>query len=490
MAFARLSGLPRSFKKYLLLLGFVLLLIFAWNSLRRTPRDLFRNGDMTDNEDMTDNGDKTESKFPTSGISPAWSDRRKHSRSQRHWGKIDAFNGLIRINTGQVSQYDMKKNTHKEGQGKVGETAMKTGEISRGTQELEGNRNSETAMILTSRILSIGQGVKSAHNDGHFGKLLNASKSVIRSVLSNNTRQRFKPSEVSHNGAESKTLKKSVEKSLNISHGKKHELLPAKDQFKHFKHESDNKNRTLLEGYLNVHTWYDICSASLDSLRNFLLFPIAPNSRNYTSTMNVTLSRMDSGQRLFGYLSPPASGNFSFSIRSRGNAELWLSTDKSREKLRVIARKISEGTFPGTNPEIFTGSNRKISTSVELNSGEFYYIEILHKHGEARNDYLEVLWKNSVASMFSPIQSSSLIAIRDSSIKSERYQYRDILIKSFARDDSMVSGQASDDSSSSKSLSVEGYMVMKDELNDVLPVCKYRPSYLVRHKLVRFQVRD
>ena len=484
MAFARLSGLPRSFKKYLLLLGFVLLLIFAWNSLRRTPRDLFRNGD------MTDNGDKTESKFPTSGISPAWSDRRKHSRSQRHWGEIDAFNGLIRINTDQVAQYDMKKNTHKEGQGKVGETAMKTGEISRGTQELEGNRNSETAMILTSRILSIGQGVKSAHNDGHLGKLLNASKSVIRSVLSNNTRQRFKPSEVSHNGAESKTLKKSVEKSLNISHGKKHELLPAKDQFKHFKHESDNKNRTLLEGYLNVHTWYDICSASLDSLRNFLLFPIAPNSRNYTSTMNVTLSRMDSGQRLFGYLSPPASGNFSFSIRSRGNAELWLSTDKSPEKLRVIARKISEGTFPGTNLEIFTGSNRKISTSVELNSGEFYYIEILHKHGEARNDYLEVLWKNSVASTFAPIQSSSLIAIRDSSIKSERYQYRDILIKSFARDDSMVSGQASDDSSSSKSLSVEGYVVMKDELNDVLPVCKYRPSYLVRHKLVRFQVRD
>ena len=466
MAFARLSCLPRSCKKYLLLLGFVLLLIFAWNSLRRTPRDLFRNGD------MTDNGDKTESKFPTSGISPAWSDRRKHSRSQGHWVKIDAFNGLIRINTDQVSQYDMKKNTHKKGQGEMG-------------------GNSETARILTFDIKpSIGLGVKSAHNDGDLGKLLNASKSVIRSVLSNNTRQRFKPSEVSHNGTESKTLKKSVERSLNISHGKKHELLPAKDQFKHFKHESDNKNRTLLEGYLNVHTWYDICSASLDSLRNFLLFPIAPNSRNYTSTMNVTLSRMDSGQRLFGYLSPPASGNFSFSIRSRGNAELWLSTDKSPEKLRVIARKISEGTFPGTNPEIFTGSDREISTSVELKSGEFYYIEILHKHGEARNDYLEVLWKNSVASTFAPIQSSSLIAIRDSSIKSERYQYRDILIKSFARDDSMVSGQASDDSSSSKSLSVEGYMVMKDELNDVLPVCKYRPSYLVRHKLVRFQVRD
>ena len=466
MAFARLSCLPRSCKKYLLLLGFVLLLIFAWNSLRRTPRDLFRNGD------MTDNGDKTESKFPTSGISPAWSDRRKHSRSQRHWGEIDAFNGLIRINTDQVAQYDMKKNTHKKGQGEMG-------------------GNSETARILTFDIKpSIGLGVKSAHNDGDLGKLLNASKSVIRSVLSNNTRQRFKPSEVSHNGTESKTLKKSVERSLNISHGKKHELLPAKDQFKNFKHESDNKNRTLLEGYLNVHTWYDICSASLDSLRNFLLFPIAPNSRNYTSTMNVTLSRMDSGQRLFGYLSPPASGNFSFSIRSRGNAELWLSTDKSPEKLRVIARKISEGTFPGTNPEIFTGSDREISTSVELKSGEFYYIEILHKHGEARNDYLEVLWKNSVASTFAPIQSSSLIAIRDSSIKSERYQYRDILIKSFARDDSMVSGQASDDSSSSKSLSVEGYVVMKDELNDVLPVCKYRPSYLVRHKLVRFQVRD
>ena len=478
MAFPRLSGLPRSCKKYLLLLGFVLLLIFEWNSLRRTPRDLFR---------------KTESKFPTSGISPAWSGRRKHSRSQRHWGEINAFNGLIRINTDQVSQYDMKKNTHKEGQGEMDEKAMKTGEISRRIQELEGNRNSETARILTSDIKpSIGLAVKkSVHNDGNLGKLLNASKSVSRlgTAISNNTRQRFKPSEDSHNG-ESKTFKNSVERSLNISHGKKHKLLPAKDQFKNFKDESDNKNKMLVEGYLNMHTWNDICSASLDSLRNFLLFPIAPNSWNYTSTINVTLGRMNSGQRLFGYLSPPASGNFSFSIRSRGNAELWLSTDKTRGKLRVIARKISEGTFPGTNPEIFKQSNRNISTSVELKSGEFYYIEILHKHGEARNGYLEVLWKNSVASMFSPIQSSSLIAIRDSSIKSERYQYKDILIKSFARDDIMLSGQASDDSSNSKSLSVEGSMVMKDELNDVLPVCKYRPSYLVRQKLVRFQVRD
>jgi O-glycosyl hydrolase len=92
------------------------------------------------------------------------------------------------------------------------------------------------------------------------------------------------------------------------------------------------------------------------------------------------------GARIRGYITPAASGSYTFYLASDDNAQLFLSTsDNPANKA-----KIAEVT-DWTNSREWTKQPTQTSTARSLTAGTRYYVEVLHKEGNG-GDNLAVGW--------------------------------------------------------------------------------------------------
>jgi uncharacterized protein (DUF1800 family) len=87
----------------------------------------------------------------------------------------------------------------------------------------------------------------------------------------------------------------------------------------------------------------------------------------------------DTGERLRGYFTAPATGNYYFWIAGSNNAELWISDDNQTVNLTRRAWVAA----PGTTPENWTSSATQRSPWLALVAGQQYYYEVLHNTGSA-----------------------------------------------------------------------------------------------------------
>ena len=93
------------------------------------------------------------------------------------------------------------------------------------------------------------------------------------------------------------------------------------------------------------------------------------------------------GTRLYGWLTPPEAGDYTFWISGDDAQELWLSTDADPAKAVAIARVAS-----------WTGSHEwekeagQKSAPVSLQAGQKYYIQALGKEGGG-GDSIAVAWQ-------------------------------------------------------------------------------------------------
>ncbi len=107
----------------------------------------------------------------------------------------------------------------------------------------------------------------------------------------------------------------------------------------------------------------------------------APGSTDATLTTledNATYPN-NTGERLRGYFTAPATGNYYFWLAASNNAELWISDDA--EPVNLIRR--AWVTAPGTSAENWTDANqpRQRSPWLALVAGQTYYYEVLHNVG-------------------------------------------------------------------------------------------------------------
>ena len=146
------------------------------------------------------------------------------------------------------------------------------------------------------------------------------------------------------------------------------------------------------KGFLNLAIWEEICGHEMQSLKEFPLFPHGPTSRLLISKFRLRFTQefKDFGLRIFGFLRPNESGNYSFCLSSiiNGTSELWISSDSKPENSKLITNT-SDGL---TN--CYDNKNR-----ILLLAGDTYFLEFLHKHGlhdnEKKVNEIFVKWRSS-----------------------------------------------------------------------------------------------
>lgn len=222
-------------------------------------------------------------------------------------------------------------------------------------------------------------------------------------------------------------------------------------------------------GFLNHHVWEHICNFRVESLRESILFPNAPSRRSFLASFQTNGTSKNFGDRIFGYIHPDISGQYKFAVSSDDNSELWLSSDKRSENLRKISNVGSWNESSPTMPGEYTKFPSQVSVNVNLTKGRKYFIELLHKQKSGMS-HLEVAWQTPEESEFKIITSEYVSAfVDDRHVADNAVSVQDYTETPSQSRDSMPT-------------------VDRTELGAVLPSCPYEPSYLVRHKLVRFQV--
>jgi len=103
------------------------------------------------------------------------------------------------------------------------------------------------------------------------------------------------------------------------------------------------------------------------------------------------------GERVRGYFTAPATGNYYFWIAGSDSAQLWISDD-NEEVNRVLRSWVTPTNNPtklgqkGTTPQQWNLQAKQQSPWLTLVGGQQYYIEILHKAGVGTGDNWSVGW--------------------------------------------------------------------------------------------------
>ena len=117
-------------------------------------------------------------------------------------------------------------------------------------------------------------------------------------------------------------------------------------------------------------------------------FPNNPDQVSYESHFETDQNFADNyGQRLTGYVRAPDTGSYTFWIASDDNGEIWLSTDTNPANKQRIAYHTGSTGF-----REWGKFGTQQSASVTLESGRFYYMEVLQKEGVG-GDNLSVAWQ-------------------------------------------------------------------------------------------------
>jgi hypothetical protein len=141
------------------------------------------------------------------------------------------------------------------------------------------------------------------------------------------------------------------------------------------------------DGFALREWWENVPGSTINDLTTAANYPDNPNGRAFIGKLETPSNFKDNyGQRLKGYILPPVGGSYSFWIASDDASQLFLSTDDSPAHKRMIA---SVNTY--TASHAYTKEPNQHSASIQLESGQPYYFEVLHKEGGG-GDLLSVAW--------------------------------------------------------------------------------------------------
>jgi hypothetical protein len=135
--------------------------------------------------------------------------------------------------------------------------------------------------------------------------------------------------------------------------------------------------------------WLNIGGGTaVTDLTNNANFPDNPTGTEFRTLMEGPTDWADNyGARLYGWVFPPQSGDYTFWVAGDDLTELWLSTDEDPANAKLIANVAT-----WTNSREWTKEATQRSNPVKLEAGQRYYIEALTKEGGG-GDNVAVAWQ-------------------------------------------------------------------------------------------------
>ncbi|MBN1598922.1 MAG: T9SS type A sorting domain-containing protein [Bacteroidales bacterium] len=148
---------------------------------------------------------------------------------------------------------------------------------------------------------------------------------------------------------------------------------------------------TFGEGSVLYQVWDDIPGPYISNLTSDERYPDSPSSSSFLTSFEAPIDVADNfGSRIIGYVHPPSSGYYTFTISGDDYCELWLSSSEAAGNLEMIAE------VPGwTNPYEWGKYPEQQSDEIWLVSGNRYLIQALHKE-ELYGDNVAVAWESDV----------------------------------------------------------------------------------------------
>ncbi len=172
----------------------------------------------------------------------------------------------------------------------------------------------------------------------------------------------------------------------------------------------------LSRGFVRREVFQGISGGGLADLLNTADFPDNPDAADYVSQAEAPQNIGGNlGERLVGLVLPPASGYYTFYLYSADQGALYLSTDDTPARKRLIASEPQWNSY-----RYWTGTDRRTPTAPEnrslpvyLEAGRGYYFEALMKDVDGDNR-LGVTWQAPGAAPPAngdlPVQGSVLAA--------------------------------------------------------------------------------
>lgn len=134
--------------------------------------------------------------------------------------------------------------------------------------------------------------------------------------------------------------------------------------------------------------WRGVGGAAINDLTKQSTYPDQPSSHEMLTSLDIPRPGLsDYGERIRGYLHPPVSGQYRFWIAGDDSGQLLLSSDDTPANTVLIA------SAPGWTPyQVWDKYAEQESTLIQLQAGKRYYLEILHKQADQKEN-LSVAWQ-------------------------------------------------------------------------------------------------
>ncbi len=134
--------------------------------------------------------------------------------------------------------------------------------------------------------------------------------------------------------------------------------------------------------------WSNLAGTAIADLTNHPDYPDNPTGTELLDQFEGPVDWADNyGTRMFGWLTPPETGDYTFWIAGDDAQELWLSTDVDPAHAVRIANVAS-----WTNSREWEKETNQKSEPVSLQAGQKYYLLALGKEGSG-GDSLAVAWQ-------------------------------------------------------------------------------------------------
>ncbi|MBN2139360.1 MAG: hypothetical protein JW720_16270, partial [Sedimentisphaerales bacterium] len=136
---------------------------------------------------------------------------------------------------------------------------------------------------------------------------------------------------------------------------------------------------------VQMYRWNNFTGATIDDLRALATFPDNPDQQQVLLTWDYQPGADNYGTRVFGYVIPTVSDNYTFHLVSDDDSELWVSTDDDPANASVVA------SITGwTGPEDW---DLNTAGPYYLEAGTKYYVETLQRQGDGGN-FIRLAWSS------------------------------------------------------------------------------------------------